>query len=225
MLKPESEDEDSQLLIDDERHLEAILLFSLYWSVGAVLMNSERAEFDTFVKELSGLSVAQCGVGGCPSGSLPGGQPTVFDYLFDTSLFQWLPWKSRVEGYTAPSPFKFSKIVVPTVDTVRNTWLLDTMVKNKFPVLFVGFSGTGKTVTIQNYLSNPAICPPQYYSSLQMNFSSRTTSLDVQSLLEENVDKRSAALLVHPKESNCCFSLMTSTCLLLISMELNNQLL
>ncbi len=40
------------------------------------------------------------------------------------------------------------------MDTTRANWLLEQMVKVKRPVVLVGESGTSKTATIQNFLSN-----------------------------------------------------------------------
>ncbi|KAL2608307.1 hypothetical protein R1flu_026880 [Riccia fluitans] len=81
----------------------------------------------------------------------------------------------------------FAKILVPTVDTVRSTWLLNTLLQAGKAVLFVGESGTAKTVVIQKYFST---LPAQNWLILSMNFSSRTTSMDVQITIEDSVEKR-----------------------------------
>ena len=47
---------------------------------------------------------------------------------------------------------KFYEILVPTVDTVRATWLLKLMVETRKPVVLIGETGTSKTATIANYL-------------------------------------------------------------------------
>ena len=49
--------------------------------------------------------------------------------------------------------------------------------KSKFPVLFVGESGTAKSVIISHYLS---MLSAEHYMRLNINFSSRTTSKDLQ---------------------------------------------
>lgn len=51
------------------------------------------------------------------------------------------------------------------------------MILNKFPVMFVGESGTAKSVIISNYLSS---LPADNFMKLNINFSSRTTSRDLQ---------------------------------------------
>lgn len=63
------------------------------------------------------------------------------------------------------------------------------------PVLFVGESGTAKTVTIQNFLGS---LDPEKYLTLNINFSSRTSSRDVQTNIEANVDKRSGRIYGPP---------------------------
>ena len=41
---------------------------------------------------------------------------------------------------------------MPTVDTVRTTWLLELMVNIKRPVVLVGETGTSKSATTANFL-------------------------------------------------------------------------
>jgi dynein heavy chain len=78
-------------------------------------------------------------------------------------------------------------VFVPTTDSVLYTFILEKLAPRK-PLLFVGESGTAKTMTIQNYLGS---LPSEANMKLNINFSSRTTSLDVQTNIEANVDKRS----------------------------------
>lgn len=65
------------------------------------------------------------------------------------------------------------------------------MVTNKFPVIFVGESGTAKSVIISNYLGS---LKSDDYMKLNINFSSRTTSRDLQANIEDNIDKRSGRI-------------------------------
>jgi len=63
----------------------------------------------------------------CP-GELPGGSTTLFDYFWDRESTRWVPWAEKVPEYIHAPDGKFHKILVPTVDTVRTTWLLSLQV-------------------------------------------------------------------------------------------------
>ena len=39
----------------------------------------------------------------------------------------WVPWRDKVPGYVHDPAVRFNDILVPTVDTVRTTWLLGLM--------------------------------------------------------------------------------------------------
>ena len=72
----------------------------------------------------------------------------------------------------------FYKILVPTVDTVRYNYLVNTLVAGQNPVLITGPVGTGKTTIVQDVLYNldkdmwsyliinmsAQVYPPYYYS-------------------------------------------------------------
>lgn len=64
---------------------------------------------------------------------------------------------------------------------------MDTFAKAKRNVLFVGESGTAKTTIVKTYLGT---LDAEAFSSLSLNFSSRTGSLEVQTALEGNLDRR-----------------------------------
>ncbi len=69
--------------------------------------------------------------------------------------------------------------------------MLKYLLNIKMPVLFVGESGTGKTVTIQNYLKQLTSGNNKSNSLiLNINFSSRTTAMDFQINLEDNLETR-----------------------------------
>ncbi|XP_023379661.1 dynein heavy chain 10, axonemal-like, partial [Pteropus vampyrus] len=118
-----------------------------------------------------------------PAGHLP----TMYDFHFDSAQKKWIPWNNLVPKYVHSHERKFSDILVHTVDTTRTTWMLEQMVKIKQPVILVGESGTSKTATTQNFLKNLS---EEANIVLMVNFSSRTTSLDIQRNLETNVEKR-----------------------------------
>eukprot|EP00048_Salpingoeca_helianthica_P012901 m.192885 g.192885 ORF g.192885 m.192885 type:complete len:4604 (+) comp15437_c5_seq116:137-13948(+) len=169
--------------IVDAPVLEAIFLCAVSWSLGACLLETERVVFDKYLRRLSGLP----GAAVAGPGSLPTAQPTLFDYSFDVAANKWVAWTDVVPEYKHNFSAAFHEILVPTTDTVRTAWLLQRMTSIERPVLLVGDTGTSKTATITNFLAG---MDRDKTLVLNMNFSSRTRSLDVQRSLEASVEKR-----------------------------------
>ncbi|DBA95316.1 TPA: Dynein heavy chain cytoplasmic [Trebouxia sp. C0006] len=171
----------------DPNVLEAIFVFCCVWSLGACIVQrpgcEDRDRFNDFLCHTSGMGTVdheKVLVGNLPSKSL-------YEYCFHPDQQCWKSWNSQVKAYTPPVDGMFSKILVPTVDVVRSTWLVSTTVGAGRPCLFVGESGTAKTATIQHYLGT---WTANNNIVLNMNFSSRTSSLDVQRAIEDGTEKR-----------------------------------
>merc|ERR1712196_53666 len=84
-------------------------------------------------------------------GSTP--SSTFYESYYDVQQQRWQIWQDVVPEYQQPVPFQFSKIMVPTSDSITYTFLLEKVCGSGQPVLFVGEPGTAKTVTIQNFLN------------------------------------------------------------------------
>ncbi|CAH2295752.1 dynein heavy chain 10, axonemal [Pelobates cultripes] len=173
--------------IEDADVLECYFIEALYCSLGGTLLEAGRVKFDEYIKRLASMSTSYEENALAGPGELPGQLPTIYDFHFDGEKKKWIPWSKLVPQYIHKSDVKFIDILVPTVDTTRTTWLLEQMVKIKRPVVLVGESGTSKTATTLNLLKN---LNRDNTMLLTINFSSRTTSMDIQRNLEANVEKR-----------------------------------
>jgi dynein heavy chain len=156
------------MIIDEEKCqdanlIEYMFIFCLIWSVGCCLSAQSRVKFEMMLKALSGRHL--------PNNSL-------YDSFFDFNGVSqnWTQWEKLTTEYLPPADGKFSSILVPTADTKRFSFLVGQMIQRKQPVLFVGESGTAKSVIMSSYLGS---LPSDNYLRLNMNFSSRTRSIDV----------------------------------------------
>lgn len=172
----------------DESVLECVFLQALYWSLGAALLEDGQIKFDKQIKYWSAMPAIEEKDGQlAKAGEIPTKYATLFEYFLDIDEKVWKPWKSLVPQYIHDPAKQYNEILVPTVDTVRTDWLLNLMYSLKRPTLLVGESGTSKTATTLNFLRK---LNSDINIVLNVNFSSRTTSMDVQRTLEASVEKR-----------------------------------
>ena len=62
-------------------------------------------------------------------------------------------WSRIVPSFTYDPRMPFFSLMVPTVETVRYTTLLEMLGTVGKPVFLTGSTGVGKSVIIQNYLA------------------------------------------------------------------------
>jgi dynein heavy chain len=162
---------------------ERIFLFSVMWAFSGSLTTGTSTDykklFSLFFKGLVSKCIKFPDAG------------TVLDYYIDPNSGDCVPWQSKVAAFSSSAPDGTSStIVVPTADSVRLTYLLDLLVKNSRPVMFIGSAGTGKTILVNDYLSSLAVTDESFkFANINMNF--YTDSLALQIQLEQNIDKRS----------------------------------
>lgn len=172
----------------DESLLECIFLQAIYYSLGASLIIDSRDDFDQFIKKLCPMmAMEDTEEDKCDLTHLPSTYPHLYDYYLDIKENCWYAWKWLIPPYVHDRELSFSQILVQTADTVRITQVLKLMNAVKRPIILVGETGTSKTAIIQNFLRQ---LDADVYVLLNINFSSRTSSMDVQKSIESSVEKR-----------------------------------
>ncbi|KAK9893078.1 hypothetical protein WA026_023570 [Henosepilachna vigintioctopunctata] len=162
-----------------DKQLERYFLFSIMWSLGALLELDDRAKMEDFVtKHPSKLEWPKCQE-----------NETIFEFLVNSETGKWQHWSERVEPFLYPPDdiLEFTSILVPNVDNVRTNFLIYNIAKQNKAVLLIGEQGTAKTVIIKSYTSTFDL---EYALSKSFNFSSATTPNMVQKIIESYVDKR-----------------------------------
>ncbi|XP_063230049.1 dynein axonemal heavy chain 8-like [Bacillus rossius redtenbacheri] len=164
-------------VLSDE-HLHRLFLFSLMWSLGALLELDDREKWQNFVlnhkSQLDWPKIAE--------------NESIFDYMVNKEG-EWQHWSEHVQKYSYPVDEvpDYLSILVPNVDNVRMAYLINVITQNKKPVLLIGEQGTAKTVMIKSCLLG---YNPEEQISKTLNFSSATTPNMFQRTIESYVDRR-----------------------------------
>lgn len=93
------------------------------------------------------------------------------------------------------SAAQVSELIVPTVETARQSFFLRTYLDHEIPVLFVGPTGTGKSAITNNFLLR---LPKNTYLPNFINFSARTSANQTQDIIMSKLDRRRKGLFGPP---------------------------
>ncbi|XP_060067000.1 dynein axonemal heavy chain 7-like [Ylistrum balloti] len=181
--------------------LESIFFFAITWSIGGSCSDDGRVKFDKILRELiSGGMTEDTRIKiSLPELVDPPMKPylnpfppkgRVYDYRFiKEGSGRWVQWSEEIkDSPPIPKEASFNEIIVPTVDTVRYTALLNMLLTHKKPVLFVGPTGTGKSVYVGDFLLNKL--DKELYKPNILNFSAQTTANQTQNMIMSKLDRR-----------------------------------
>jgi len=201
---------------DTPRLVDGIFLMSAIWSLGATVDAAGRPVFSTFFRALAegvvdakpdrkdydlgpGVEVAYPDSGAKLNVHLPA-DGLVFDFLFDTDKMQWKHWldTTKVEPPSEKTPF--NSLVITTVDTVRYSFIFDTLTTAGKSCLFVGPTGTGKTVYVQSRLNQ---MDRAKYMNVQTAFSAQTNANQIQDIIDMKLKQRRKHVLGPPIGLKC----------------------
>ncbi|GAB0094127.1 Dynein heavy chain [Sergentomyia squamirostris] len=169
--------------------LECHFICCLYLSLGATIVDNHREKFDQFVKMKINTMKSFVDTVENPANAtqVPISRKTLYDYFFDPETNQWIAWEWIVHDTSPQTIQRFQDILVPTADTVQIDYLFRRINKINRPIVVIGEVGTAKTTLINNYLMQQN---SKNYVKLNLNFSYRTKSVDVQSAIEGMIEKR-----------------------------------
>jgi dynein heavy chain len=182
--------------------IDSLFLFSLVWSIGASVDEEGRTKFDAYLRKLMFNDVPEelvpwmtpglKGQGKVKCKPFPSGSETnpetVYDFCFDKPSGTWRRWVDLTEDVPIGEDAAYSSIIVPTVDTIRYTFLIDTLVTHGKNFCFVGPTGTGKTAYIKRHVANGI--DSELYSYTFMNFSAQTSANMTQDIVDGKLTKR-----------------------------------
>ncbi|XP_017171731.1 dynein axonemal heavy chain 12 isoform X2 [Mus musculus] len=183
----------------------ASFIFSLIWSIGASCDTDGRLAFDAFLRTaVSGrneeapmpVSISKWE---CPFDE----KGLVYDYMYELrNRGRWIHWNELIKSSDLEDKrAKIQDIIVPTMDTIRYTFLMDLSITSAKPLLFVGPTGTGKSVYVKDKLMNHL--EKEKYFPFYVNFSARTSANQVQNIIMARLDKRRKGVFGPPMGKKC----------------------
>lgn len=140
-----------------KQYVEKWFVFCLIWSIGCTVDEESRKAIDIIIRDIESMFPHTY---------------SVFEYFLHPEKRDWAAWEERLQANWKPNTLDFNKINVPTVDTTRNRYIVQSLLEHGSQVLLVGESGVGKTVLIDGIL----ISMDQNISHFTVNFSAGTTS-------------------------------------------------
>nr|XP_023674913.1 dynein heavy chain 3, axonemal [Paramormyrops kingsleyae] len=186
--------------------LQGLFLFAVVWSLGGTVNGESRKKFDVFYRNLlEGRSAEHPrprSVKLTKNNVFPE-RGMVYDYYFHKQASgQWNMWTDRItkEESTICPGANVSELIIPTVETARQSFFLHTYLAHEVPVLFVGPTGTGKSVINNRFLLQ---LPKEQYIPNCINFSARTSANQTQDIIMSKLDRRRKGVFGPPMGKKC----------------------
>ena len=174
--------------------IDMFFIFSIIWGLAGNLDTQSRMVFNKFFRKMIGEAIkcerTKDSFVKFEKISIPPEMGGVILYDFYISEFKWKNWKDQYEKIEIDLPANYKgyhEIIVPTIDFARISYIYDYAISNKFPLLLIGPTGTGKTLYLNNLLKS---MDKEKYMHLPIVFSSKTTAGKTQEILEAKLEKR-----------------------------------
>eukprot|EP01022_Parablepharisma_sp_SALTPOND_P021165 TRINITY_DN4086_c0_g1_i1.p1 TRINITY_DN4086_c0_g1~~TRINITY_DN4086_c0_g1_i1.p1 ORF type:complete len:4151 (+),score=615.43 TRINITY_DN4086_c0_g1_i1:13469-25921(+) len=187
---------------DLDSALPNMIVFATIWSFGGVLEESMREKFKEYLLNLlNGIDVKikyKLEVDFTPPKFIvkfPESQDP-FKLFYDRKHNQWTPWSLPDTFSTLPKETLFHDLIVPTPESERMSSLLRLLVTNQKHLLFVGPSGTGKTICTHAELKTNFLNTKFTY--LPVILSAQTTANQAQRTIESKLEKRGRKIYYGP---------------------------
>jgi len=181
----EGEDPPSKEVMEDLfKNLDSLFFFAFVWSICCTVDSKGRVFMDSYLRS---EMLSQGASNPFPK------EATIYDYLYDHKgkftggKASWVKWMQTSPGYVHDPKLSFSEIIIPTLDSVRYTYLLDTLVVNNKHVMMTGPTGTGKSVNIGRHLQFGL---SDSYVPLNIMFSAQTGANATQDMIDGKCEKR-----------------------------------
>ena len=156
----------------DKALIEKWFIFCLVWTVGGALDSIGRKLFDQHLRRIESKVM--------PTRS-------IYDYFIDKTN-EFMLWTKLADFNSLPESAEkmpCNDIIVSTLDSLRNSYILKSFLDNGHRILITGGRGTGKTSICESYLRRL----PSQSRHLKLGLSRTTTSQFLQSYIGASLEK------------------------------------
>ncbi|XP_053412126.1 dynein axonemal heavy chain 3 [Nycticebus coucang] len=200
----EEEETDAQESLSSQQiflWLQGLFLFSLVWTLASTINADSRKKFDMYFRNLiMGMDnnhPRPKSVKLTKNNIFPE-KGSIYDFYFvKQGGGHWDIWTEYItkEEENIPAGAKISELIIPTMETARQSFFLKIYLNHEIPVLFVGPTGTGKSAITNNFLLR---LPKNTYLPNCINFSARTSANQTQDIIMSKLDRRRKGLFGPP---------------------------
>ena len=190
-------DEETKIPKEIDDILSNLTVFCTVWSIGSAIEESTRKKFSEFMIHLINGSpeiIAQNKLD--PDYEL---EPIIYgaklpekchlyDMYYNSEKMIWQNWSQTQPAFVIPKKIAYNDLIIPTNDSIRHNYFLHLNIKNHMHCLFVGPTGTGKSINVGNELSTHYY--NETYTFLTTAFSGQTYANQVQRLIDSKISTR-----------------------------------
>jgi len=167
-----------ELLENLGQMIEPFFAFAIVWSIAGTCVAADRPKMNEKIREVMTANKAKMPF---PDAG------TVYDYQFDQKELMWTNWMKTQPAFELDNALPFVEKIIPTKDSICYTYLIKTLVENRFHVLAVGDTGTAKSVTIRRTLKFNLL---ENIDAIMTGFSAQTSANMTQDIIDDKFDKR-----------------------------------
>ncbi|XP_050530853.1 dynein axonemal heavy chain 6 [Daktulosphaira vitifoliae] len=162
------------------------MIFSYIWALGSNLIDSSQSLFETFVFNQFEENF---------NAAIPPGTELCNVYL-SMEKKQFESWTEIVPGFSYNTEKPYFELFVPTVDSVKYSYVSQRLVQMSQPIMLCGVTGVGKT-SIANFVMNNLVKTGNWIAGM-INFSAQTNSFRTQEILESKLEKKKRTIFGAP---------------------------
>ncbi|KAH8612560.1 putative Dynein heavy chain N terminal region 2 domain1 [Trypanosoma vivax] len=185
--------------VEDDVLLDMYFFMAFVWSVGGNLRDDSRRLFSDFIKQHFVTLLPQ-------KITIDDGL-SVYDYVVHKQTMSFVTWRHLVPTFYFSPDLPYFDLIVPTTETVSVTTLLGVLVANSRHVLLNGVTGTGKSLSAMNFVSDTlrGDDPSSQWEYFTTVLSAQSRAHDIEDRLECKLYKVRANALGPPPGKRAVF--------------------